>query len=160
MGIEDMINFMLAHEDVYAAVDSKLSPSEIYSALVEAARTLNAESILERIIVSLYETKDVETVKGIYPFRHFVMRQYARGYSEHNWYELAEFCIENNIHVVNVWDTVADSDIEGIRILLSHSINVWAAVVNSLGRMQRYKDLGITGAVSAFLYESDWKLLE
>ena len=157
MSIEDMIDFMKAHEDLYVAVDCKEEPAKVYSSLVNAASSMNASEILERIIVSLYKTEDVAKVKSVYPFRNFALRQYGW---QHNWYDLAEFCVKNSIHVVNVWDFVADTDPEGIKILLDKNIHVWAAPINSLRQMQRYKDLGITGAVSDYLSESDWELLK
>ena len=157
MTAEDMINFMLSHDDLYVAVDSKSPPEKVYPALVQAARNLNAEKVLARIIVSLYRTDDVHKVKSVYPFQHFVLRQYGW---QHNWYKLAEFCIKNNIHVVNIFDFVIDNDPEGVKILTSKGIHVYAAIINSLRQLQAYKNLGITGAVSDYLSESDWELLK
>ena len=53
-----------------------------------------------------------------------------------------------------------DADPEGVKILTSKGIHVYSAVVNSLKQMQAHKDLGITGAVSDYLSESDWELLK
>lgn len=160
MDVEDMINFMLSHRDLYAAVDTKADrrhdPVSIYSTLVDTAKRMNAEEVLSRIIVSLYSTKDIDRVKAVYPFRNFALRQY--GWT-HNWYELAEFCVKNDIHAVNIFDFVIDADPEGVKILTSKGIHIFAAVVNSLSQLQAYKDLGVTGAVSDYLSESDWGLL-
>ena len=141
---------------MYAAVDSKQNPAKTYTSIVRAARDMKAADILDRIIVSLYRTEDVDTVRKVYPFRNFVLRQYGW---QHNWYKLAEFCLKNNIHVVNVSNEVIDADPDGVKILISKGIHVYAAVVNSLKQMQLYKDLGVTGAVSDYLSESDWGLL-
>ena len=157
MTAEDMINFMLSHDDLYVAADCKYDPVKIYSALVQTAQTMNAEKVLDRIIVSLYWTGDIDRVKSVYPFRHFVLRQYGL---LHNWYSLAEFCLKNDIHVVNIFNFVIDADPEGVKILTSKGIRVYSAVVNSLKQMQAHKDLGITGAVSDFLSEADWELLK
>lgn len=152
----DMINFMLSHDDLFAAVDAKLDPVNIYSALVTIATEMNAQSVLSRVIVSLYDTSDVERVRNVYPFRNFVLRQYS---FSHNWNELAAFCVNNNVPVVNVWDSVIEHDPEGVKILTSKGIHVYAAVVNSLAKMKKYNALGVTGAVSDYLSESDWELL-
>ena len=157
MTAEDMINFMLSHDDLYVAADCKDDPVKIYSALVQTAQTMNAEEVLDRIIVSLYRTADVDRVKSVYPFKHFVLRQYGW---LHNWYSLAEFCLKNDVHVVNIFNFVIDADPEGVKILTSKGIRVYAAVVNSLKQMQAYKDLGIFGAVSDSLSEEDWELLK
>lgn len=157
MTAEDMIDFMASHPDLYVAGDSKDDPVTIYSLIAETARRMNAEEVLPQIIVSLYSTEDVNRVKAVYPFRHFVLRQYGW---RHNWYSLAEFCLKNDIHVVNIFNYVIDADPEGVKILTSKGIHVYAAVVNSLKQMQCCKDLGITGAVSDYLSESDWELLK
>ncbi len=155
--VEDMINFMASHDDVYVAADSKVSPTKIYSVLVETAKRMNAEEVLSRIIVSLYSTKDIDWVKAVYPFKNFALRQYGW---QHNWYELAEFCVKNDIHAVNIFDFVIDADPEGVKILTSKGIHIFAAIINSLRQLQGYKDLGVTGAVSDYLNESDWGLLK
>lgn len=159
MTAEDMIAFMASHSDLYVAGDSKYDPAEIFSALAETARKMNAEEVLSRVIVSLYRTDDVNRVKAVYPFKHFMMRQHI-GHKRHNWYKLTEFCLKNNIHAVNVFNESAiDQDPEGVKILTSKGIRVYAAVVNSLKKLQCYKDLGVSGAVSDYLSESDWELL-
>ena len=156
MAVEDVITFMLSHEDLYVAVDSKQTPAKTYTSIVKTARDMNAAETLDRIIVSLYRPEDISVVRNIYPFRSFVLRQYGW---VHNWYRLAEFCLKNDIHAVNVSSEVIDADPEGVKLLISKGIHVYAAVVNSLEQMQHYKDLGITGAVSDYLSESDWGLL-
>ena len=156
MTAEDMIQFMLLHSDLYIAGDAKNDPAQIYSALVNIAKRMNAEEILSRVIVSLHRTEDVERVKAVYPFKNFVIRQYGW---RHNWYKLAEFCVKNDIHAVNIFNYIIDADPDGVKILTSKGIHVFAAVVNSLSQLQAYKDLGVTGAVSDYLSESDWELL-
>lgn len=156
MAAEDMTDFMLSHKDVYIAVDSKHDPVKVFGSIVQAAKRMNAEETLSRIIVSLYDTKDVDRVKAVYPFENFALRQYS---FSHNWHALAEFCVKNDIHAVNIWHTVLDADPDGVNILTSKGIHVFAAVVNSLSKLQAYKDLGVTGAVSDYLSESDWGLL-
>ena len=155
--VEDMIDFMLSHKDVYIAVDAKHDAVKVFDSLVQTAKKMNAEEIFSRVIVSLDDTNDVERVKDVYPFKNFALRQY--GFS-HNWYKLAEFCIKNDIHAVNIFDYVLNADPEGVKILTSKGIHVFAAVVNSLRQLQGYKDLGVTGAVSDYLSESDWELLQ
>ena len=157
LDLDDMINFMLTHEDLYIAVDSKRDAAKTFDLLVKTAKNLNAESILDRIIVSLYNFEDVVSVKKIYQFKNFALRQCGW---QHNWYKLAEFCLKNNIRVVNIFDFVIDSDPEGVKILTSKNIHVFAAVVNNLSQLEKYKSLGITGAVSDFLSESDWSLIK
>ena len=156
MTVRDMINFMLAHEDLYVALDSKMEAEKTFESFVSLAKEMNAENVLDRIIVSLYFTEDVKKVKEIYPFKNFALRQYGW---QHNWYELAEFCVNNDIHVVNIFTFVIDDDPEGVKILSNKGIRIFAAVVNELSQMKKYRPLGITGAVSDFLSEPDIDLI-
>ncbi len=156
MAAEDMIDFMLSHKDVYIAVEAKHDAVKVFDSLVQTAKRMNAEEILSCVIVSLYDTKDIDRVKAVYPFKNFALRQYGW---QHNWYELAEFCVKNDIHAVNIFDFVIDADPEGVKILTSKGIHIFAAIINSLSQLQAYKDLGVTGAVSDYLSESDWGLL-
>ena len=160
MDLADMIRFMQSHTDLYVAVDSKQDVIKTFSAIVNGAKRLNSESVLDRIIVSLYNFQDVESAKSVYPFKNFALRQYYWNNILHNWYKLAEFCLKNDIRAVNIFDYVIDSDPEGVKILTSKGIHVFAAVVNSLSQLEKYKSLGITGAVSGFLSEPDWSLIK
>lgn len=68
--------------------------------------------------------------------------------------------MKHNVPLVNIFDFVIDADPEGVKILTDKGIHGYAAVVNSLKQMQKYKSMGITGAVSDYLSESDWELLK
>ena len=157
MDLADMIKFMLTHKDLYVAVDSKQDAVKTFDAIINTAKSLNAESVLERIIVSLSSFEDVKRVKNLYPFKNFVLRQYGWW---HNWYKLAEFCLKNDVRVVNIFDFVINEDPEGVKILTSKGIHIFAAVINDLSQLEKYKSMGITGAVSDYLSEPDWNLIK
>lgn len=72
----------------------------------------------------------------------------------HNYYELTEFCVKNNIPVCMVKQKYLQEG-DDISILLKNGIKVWAAVVNDLEDIAHYKKMGGSGFVSDFIYEND-----
>ena len=156
MDCEDMINFMMAHKDLYIAVDTHSADIEnVYKYLVDCAKKMNADDILKRIIVNVYTPEELEPIMKIYKFENITARQhYVR---PNNYYELLNFCLKNNIRVVNV-SSVFMKD-EGIKLLRDHGIYIFTAVADYISDMQDFKNMGASGAVSSFLYEDDWKYI-
>lgn len=163
MSCKSMIEFMTSHPDLYVSIDMKADDKikkynivEGYKYIVKKAKEANADSILNRIIVSIYDFKTYNEILSVYPFRNFVIRQYIN--SPHNYTELAAFCLEKKIHVVNVSSCYADD--EGIQLLTEKGIRVIVAVVDYISDMQYYRKKGFTGCVSSFLYEDIYPLTQ
>lgn len=149
----DMLCFMNKHRDVYAVCDMKEDLAKSYAQLVQTAVQNDMTEVLERIVVSIYDYEDLESVRNVYSFKNIMIRQYTK--SPHNYYELLRFCKENNIHAVSVYKSYAED--EGISQLSEHNIHVYVAICDYLSDMKAYYESGIDGAVSNWLYEDDWK---
>ena len=154
MSLEDMIEFMYKHKDIYVAIDVKNNFELAYKYLYNYIIEKNIDEVLDRIIVSIYDDKSYKISKSIYNFKNYAIRQYAN--SPHNYYELAKYCIDNNIHVVNVTKKYITSD--EIKILESKGIHVYVAVIDYISDLKYYKDKGASGVISNWLYEEDWKI--
>ena len=160
MDLADMIRFMTEHPDLYVAVDAhsfskNVGIEETYRVLVETAEQMGEKAILSRIIVNIYDVAEYEKVMAVYPFANVTMRQH--GVHPNNYYELLNFCLDHNIHVVNVSQKFMED--EGIRLLEDHGIHIYTAVVDYISDMQDFKNLGASGAVSNFLREDDWQYI-
>ena len=155
MSFLDVLNFMNEHEDVYIACDTKENVEETYKYIVSIAKENNMEYLLERIIVSFYKYDDYYIIKQIYPFKNYMIRQ-QEVYPQ-NYYELAKFCLDNNIKVVNISTEYIDKD--DYSILLDKNIILFAETIDSLGKYEYYKEKGIKGAITNFLYEEDLKYI-
>ena len=160
MDCRKMIQFMIEHDDLYVACDMKGREKEIileaYQYLVDLALEMQAEEILSRIIVSAYDYDIFNGIREIYDFQNFAARQYHN--SPNNYYELAEFCVNNNIHVVNVSACFIED--EEIQMLKSKGIHIYVAIADFISDMQYYHDNGADGAVTNWLYETDWNYLK
>lgn len=157
MTYEDMVRYMQEHKDLYVAADIKgggnghMGDSEAtYRYMVKEAKRLKAEDILDRIIVSCYNYSDYEKIEKIYPFQNVTMRQHA--ISPNNYYELCKFCLDNNIHTVNVSKCFVDD--EGVKLLASKGIKLYVAVVDYLSDAEWYQKKGIYGFVTNYLTEN------
>lgn len=163
MSFESVIKFMTLHPDVYVSVDMKADNMikdydiiEGYKYIVKKAKRANADSILNRIIVNIYDYKMYDKILNIYPFKNIIARQHA--VYPNNYTELAAFCIKKNIHIVNVSSCYADD--EGIQILRKKGIRVIVAIADYISDMQHYRKKGFTGCVSSFLYEDIYPLTQ
>lgn len=163
MSFESIINFMKSHPDLYVSIDMKADDMikdhniiEGYKYIVKKTKEANADSILNRIIVNIYDYKMYDEVSNIYPFKNIVARQHA--IYPNNYTELTAFCIKKNIHVVNVSSCYADD--EGIQMLREKGIRVIVAVADYISDMQYYRKKGFTGCVSSFLYEDIYPLTQ
>ena len=150
-----MIQYMKTHKDLYIAADMKGDAIlKSYREFVRIAKISASEEVLNRIIVNVYDYDLLNDILKVYPFRNVVARQHY--VHPNNYYELACFCIRNNIHVVNVSSCYAYD--EGIKILHSKGIRTIVAVADYLSDMKHYRKLGFTGCVSNWLYEDIWPL--
>lgn len=155
--VDWMLKFMKEHEDVYVACDCKENPEFCYESLLTKVQDTDMMQVLDRIIVSLYSYEDFERVKKLYPFQNWVVRQYKN--EPHNYTQLAAFCVENEIPVVMIGSYYLD-DGDDISILTNLGIHVYAAVVDRLDVMLKYREAGVSGFVSNWLYEEDIVYLE
>lgn len=153
MSCEDMLVFMEEHKDLYVACDIRGDALECYWYLVDLAVSLKKEEVLDRIIVSLYDYGLYEPILEIYQFENFTIRQFYA--SPNNYYELVDFCLEKNIHTVNISSCYMDD--EGVKLLNKYGIWVYVAVVDYISDMKEYSELGADGAVTNYLYEVDWQ---
>lgn len=149
---EDMINFMALHTDLLVAVDLKdENIIEGYKYLVEICDSMNANSILDRIIVSIYDTQLINEIKLIHPFRNYIIRQYPS--KPHNYYELAKSCIDNDVHAVTVAKCYAQD--EGVIAMQSRGIHIYVAVVDDIDELIEYRNKGYQGCVSNLIREME-----
>ena len=151
---EDMIRYMQTHPDLYVATDMKRNDVVAgYYYLVSLAKKMKAEYVLDRIVVSLYEYSDYDQVKNIYPFKKFAMRQYIN--SPHNYYELAEFCINHQIRMVNISKCYVGD--KGIKEMIKKGFLVYVAVVDDFDEFEQYRKNGFWGCCSNLLHQSDFQ---
>ena len=156
LSCENLIDYMVEHPDLYISVDMKDDKYKSFKYFVDLVKSKHADSILDRIIINIHGESELKTINSVYKFKNIVMRQHA--VHPLNYYEMLELCVKYNIHVVNV-SQIFMSD-EEIKMMKEMGIHIYVAVVDYISDMQYYQYLGVDGAVTDYLYESDWKRIE
>lgn len=151
MSCEDVIGFMQLHPDLYVVYDLKEDCRQKCQYLVNMALYKDAKDVLERIVIGFYEFEDMDEICSVYPFSNLLLRQHA-GRAD-NYYEIAEFCIQNGVHAVDVSEEFLGD--QGIQMLIKYGIRVYAET-DFISDMQYYYGTGMSGAVTNWLYEPDW----
>lgn len=152
-----LLRFLHKHTDAYAACDTKADTYRTYSALVQAAKLLGYEDVLERIIVSFYWQEDKAAALRAYDFKHFALRYYFNNLNDfNNFKEVKDLAKELDVPVCMVWSTFIRDD-EEWRVLTDNGIVVWTAVIDDADEWRRLNSLGISGCVTNFLYEDTLK---
>lgn len=154
MSFEDLINFMKKYDDVYIACDAKGDLEEVYKEIIKIVNY--DKDILDRLIITFYSYEDYYKIKKVYDFKNWIIKQYINDIK--NIYELTEFCLDNNIHVVNIKQEYVNDEI--IELLKSKNIKYYVAVEDSLKDLKEYLNKGFSGAVTNYLYENDLKYIK
>ena len=165
MSCEDMLNYMAEHEDIYVACDMKddiaydngnnYDITDGYRYLVDLATEMEIAEVLDRIIVNIYNYDAYDSIMEIYDFKNVTVRQHY--VSPNNYFELAEFCITHDIHVVSVSACYIED--AGIQLLREYGIHIYVAVADYISDMRIFHELGADGAVTNYLYEADWSYI-
>lgn len=157
MSCLDMLKFMDLHQDLYVSIDMKTDVVNGYKQLVDLAKSAGMEEVLKRIIINVYDYEMYDRIMEIHPFENTVVRQFFS--APNNYYELAEFCLKNDIHVVNISSCYIEH--EGVKLLQDKGIHIYVAIVDYISDMKEFHDVyGATGAVTNLLYENDWNYIK
>ena len=157
LNVDSLILFMNRHSDVYFLIDMKEEVKngedvkKGYHYLVRKIHDFVSDSILDRIVVSCY-FEDYKVISSVFPFRHYIIRQYYNRPS--NYTEIAKLCIEKKIHAVNISQRYVHD--EGVGKLMEKGIHIYVAVNDSYDEFVAYRKMGITGCVSNLLYEDEF----
>ena len=154
MSFQDLISFMKQYDDVYIACDAKGNLEEVYKEVIKIVN--GDEDILNRLIITFYSYEDYNIIKKVYNFKNWIIKQYINDVK--NIYELTKFCLDNNIHVVNIKQEYVNDEI--IELLKSKNIKYYVAVVDSISDMKEYFKKGFSGAVTNYLYEKDLQYIK
>lgn len=150
MSMETMIKFMQTHPEAYAVPEMKEHQVEKgYRYLISLVREMEAEEVLDRIVVSLYHSSEFEAVDKIYPFRNKCMRQH--GIEPNNYYEMASYCISHGIKAINMSKCFTND--EGTKALIEKGFKIYVALIDYPVEFDRYKERGFHGCVSNWLTE-------
>ena len=151
--LEEFLYVMVEYNDIYVAFDAKDGNFvSMWKKIVNICKKNNIEEVLDRVIVSFYNYEDYFNIKDIFLFKNYVIRYYD---VDKNYNELLEFCLKNNIKVVNISKYILNKSDE-YNILLKNGIKIFVAVENDVENFKKYYNMGITGVISDYFLEEDF----
>lgn len=153
---EEFLEFMHEHDDVWLIADLGYIASDKYKALYSELISKQGPIVRQHIVITFNTYQDAEILRTINSDVKLQLKRY--GMLSESYYDVAEFCIKNNVHAVNL--SIYNIDDEGIKYLQGRGIHVFVAAVDFLSDYQYCKEKGSYGIVSNFLYENDLKLIE
>ena len=106
MSFNDLLDFMISHDDIIVFTDIKhdTEPEKMklaYEYIVNAIKGKNRLDLLDRFVISFYNYDDYFLAKSVYDFKHFAMRKYPNYRLSIN--KILKFCKENNIEYLNIF---------------------------------------------------------
>lgn len=148
----DILNLMQKYPDFYLMTDSKSTQPDAakkeFQILVNTAKRVGKEDLLDRIIVQVYNQKMYYAVKSVYPFKNFIYTTYQQ--RDAAFYRMIKFCKANGIQGV----TCPENDINDYRmeLLKEEGIYSYTHSVNHAYFAKEYMKLGVYGIYSDFLF--------
>ena len=151
--IDDVFNFMLAHEDAFLVTDTKsfdYSEEETiaqFAELVNVAR-LADPVLLKRVVPQIYDRRCYEIVKAAYPFDSIIYTLYASPDSDR---EVLDFvAAHEDIKAVTM---SRERDLSGalLRKLNALEKRVYYFTENDRADVERFRKMGVHGFYTDFL---------
>lgn len=157
---EDLLQFMLENDDVYFITDIKAlydtHQIDTIKDIVKSAKEVD-ESLLQRIIVQVYNEKNFEEVNNVYPFKNYIFTLYT--YPDADFDQIASFCLKNNIDVVTMGKGNID-DHRSIDAFIDNNIKIYIHTENSLYKMKWYFGQNVDGIYTDFITDKDLELID
>lgn len=154
ISLEELLMFMSEHGDVWIVTDSKEVEPELISMefnyIVDTARNLGIEEVLERVAVQIYNPEMYQIVCDIYEFPSmiFTLYKYWDGNIE-KFPDICRFCAYNDIQIITTWYFFATPEV--MEIAKEYGIEVYVHTVNDMETVAELKGIGVKGFYTDFL---------
>lgn len=155
LSFADLCLLMEEYSDVWIITDTKYAKKEEienqFNVMVETAKALGLESVLDRLIVQIYNEEMLETVKNIYPVKSFIFTLYQRwNQSEEEFVYLSRWCIKNNVDAITMGKELYSTVNE---IAKRYSIDMYVHTENDITAAKEYFELGARGIYTDMIRE-------
>ncbi len=147
--LEKALDNLKAYPDITVIFDSKFKNLKPFAQFVK--EYVQEESALNRVVIQVFNEENVLHVREVYNFKMLHVCMMATDYVE-----TIQTCIKHKIGAVSI-STKALRERFDWGVFEKNNICVFAYTVNTLKEYQSWKDKGITGVFSDFLYDTDVK---
>lgn len=153
---DTICELLTQYPDTFLVTDTKYSDAEtvdLQFKLLSEAIEKHDPALYERIIIQIYSEEMLDSVKGVYPFSHYIFTVYQ--IADPDYEEIGRFCAENQIEVMTIASerfspTVAET-------LHSRGVKVYVHTVNRADSMAMMTGYGADGFYSDYITPADYK---
>lgn len=141
LSLEDLIDIMESHPDIYVVTDSKeTNYLSILKSLVKESK--EDDTILNRFIIQFYEYDQYAKIQKVYSFKNCLFTIY--NLRDRNLDHIGSFCKENKVPVVGVPPKYAGNK-RDVAKLKEYGVYVYTYTINKPRNARFYKQCGIDG---------------
>lgn len=141
LSLEDLIDIMESHPDIYVVTDSKeTNYLSILKSLVKESK--EDDTILNRFIIQFYEYDQYAKIQKVYSFKNCLFTIY--NLRDRNLDHIGSFCKKNKIPVVGVPPKYAGNKRDVVK-LKEYGVYVYTYTINKPKNARFYKQCGIDG---------------
>jgi glycerophosphoryl diester phosphodiesterase len=139
---------MEEYPDIWIVTDTKDTDKENvqneFNIMVETAKELGLESVLDRIVVQIYNEDMYSYVRQVYPFKSWIYTLYMFfGGDEETFTECVRFCYANNIGNIATWNYFVTPEL--IEIADEYGIAYYAHTEDDVENAKLMIEEGLSG---------------
>ena len=156
MSVEDLLRLMQKYPDIHVITDTKHAEIPIartqINALVNAARRIGAEQMLDRLTIEFYNKKMLGTVKAIYPFKSYAFtlyRLFKKQPTNAQMKNIGAFCQKNGVKMIAMYTKWWKPDFA--EVLDPYNVEIVLHTTDNAADALRYLNDGVTALCTDFL---------
>ncbi len=159
LSLTDLLNLMEEYQNIFIVTDSKYTEEESikkeFQYLVNKAKELGKEKILNRFIIQIYNENMYDIVEEIYPFKNIIFTLYQRwnGSDYLDFENIVKWSKEKNIKGITMWNYLYNDTIK--EIITRYNINIYVHTENDINKAKEFLKNGVTGIYTDFIGEKD-----
>lgn len=110
MSFRDLLELMMEYPDICIITDTKFTDPEIvtvqFQRMLEIAQEMKCTYLFDRMAIQVYTQLMYKVVSNLWDFPWYIYTLYAEGFArtDYAFREKAEFCKENGILGMTMWD--------------------------------------------------------
>lgn len=161
MSFRDLLLLMEEYPDICIITDTKFIDAEIvtsqFSAMLDDARALGLSYLFNRMVIQVYTPLMFRVVDHLGHFPHYIYTLYVVGFSctEDDFLEKSEFCQQNGIHGLTMWDQLWDA--RYAPIAEEHGLRCYVHTVNDSDSAKALLAQGISAVYTDCIIPTDIK---
>lgn len=154
MSLEMLFELMQKYEDVYVITDTKETKEELvrkeFQFIVDTARAVGAEDVLDRFVVQLYNHEMYDIVEEYYSFPEYILTLYKLDEPDvADFIEHSRFCRTRGFNTITMWPEWAKPEI--VEVADRYGIDIYVHTINDVDTLEELKAGGVKGFYTDFI---------